>query len=131
VPGMLYRNAPEAIKWLCRVFGFEKHAVHKGKDKLVHHAELTLGSGMIMLGSVRDNETSRMLKLPDEIGGAETRGVNLIVDDADAVYKRAKAAGAEIVLDIEDKPYGGRGFACRDLEGRLWYVGTYNPWNQK
>ena len=42
----------------------------------------------------------------------------MIVDDADAVYARAKEAGAEIVIAIEDKPYGGRGFTCRDLEGK-------------
>jgi hypothetical protein len=33
--------------------------------------------------------------------------------------------------DIEDKPYGGRGFACRDLEGRLRWVGTYDPWQHE
>jgi uncharacterized glyoxalase superfamily protein PhnB len=130
IPGMSYRNAPEAIEWLCRVFGFEKHAVYPGPDDTIMHAELTLGGGMIMLGSVKD-DPSGLMKQPDEIGGAETRGINLIVDDADAVYARAKGAGAQIVLDIEDKPYGGRGFTCRDLEGRLWWVGTYNPWQHE
>jgi uncharacterized glyoxalase superfamily protein PhnB len=130
IPGMTYRNAPEAIEWLCRVFGFQKHAVHPGPDNTIMHAELTLGGGMIMLGSIND-KMSHLLKQPDEIGGAETRGINLIVGDADAVYARARAAGAEIVLDIEDKPYGGRGFACRDLEGRLWWVGTYDPWQHE
>jgi len=127
IPGMYYRNAPKAIEWLCRVFGFEKHAVHKGPKNTIMHAELTLGDGMIMLGSGR-KEMGHLMKHPAEVGGVETRGVNLIVDDADAVYARAKAAGAEIVIDIEEKPYGGKGFACRDLEGRLWWVGTYNPW---
>ena len=131
VPGMSYRNAPQAIDWLCRVFGFEKHAVAPGPDNTILHAELTLGGGMIMLGSVQDNEQSRFIKQPDEIGGAETRGVYLIVNDADAIYARVKAAGAEILLDIEDKFYGGRGFTCRDLEGRIWNIGTYDPWQPK
>jgi len=128
---MAYRNAPEAIEWLCRVFGFEKHAVHPGPDNTIMHAELTLGDGMIMLGSVSDNEYSRFTKQPDQIGGAETRSVSLIVSDADAIYARAKAAGSEILFDIENKPYGGRGFTCRDLEGRIWNVGTYDPWHPK
>jgi uncharacterized glyoxalase superfamily protein PhnB len=68
------------------------------------------------------------MKQPDEIGGVETRGDNLIVDDADAIYARVKAAGGEILFDIEDKSYGGRGFTCRDLEGHVWTVGTYDPW---
>jgi uncharacterized glyoxalase superfamily protein PhnB len=131
VPGMAYRNAPAAIEWLCRVFGFEKHAVYPGPDDTIMHAELTLGDGMIMLGSLTDNEYRRFTKHADEIGGAETRSVSLIVSDADVIYGRAKAAGAEILFDIADKPYGGRGFTCRDLEGLMWYVGTYDPWQPK
>src|SRR5215470_3188141 len=104
---MHYRNAPEAIEWLCRVFGFEKHAVYPGPRNTIMHAELTLGGGMIMLGSVNDNASTRHMKLPAEVGGAQTRGVSLIVQDADEVYERAKAAGAESVEPIADKPYGG------------------------
>jgi uncharacterized glyoxalase superfamily protein PhnB len=95
------------------------------------HAELTLGGGMIMLGSIRDNEFGRHMKQPDEIGGAETRSEYLIVSDADEVYRRVKSADAEIVIDIKDEGYGGRGFTCRDPEGRIWSVGTYDPWNAK
>ena len=51
-----------------------------------------------------------------------------IVTDADAIYSQAKAAGAEILLDTKDEDYGGRGFTCRDPEGHLWSVGTYDPW---
>jgi uncharacterized glyoxalase superfamily protein PhnB len=130
IPGMAYRNAPEAIEWLCRVFGFEKNAVYPGPDNTIMHAELTLGDGMIMLGSVNDND-SRLRKQPDEIGGAETQSVSLIVSDADAICTRAKAAGAEMLSDIEDKPYGGRGFTCRDPQGHIWNVGTYDPWQPK
>jgi uncharacterized glyoxalase superfamily protein PhnB len=131
IPGMQYRNAPEAIEWLCRVFGFEKHAVYPGPDNTIMHAELTLGSGMIMLGSLNDHAYSRLMKQPDEIGGVETRSISLIVRDADAVYQRARAAGADILFDIADKPYGGRAFTCRDPEGHVWDVGTYDPWQPK
>jgi uncharacterized glyoxalase superfamily protein PhnB len=83
---------------------------------------------MIMLGSVLDTEFGRLMKQPDEIGGAETQTSYVIVADADAVYDQAKASGAEIVVDIKDEDYGGRGFSCRDLEGHLWNFGTYDPW---
>ena len=63
--------------------------------------------------------------------GAHEPGISLIVKDADAVYQRAMAAGAEIVEEIGDKPYGGRGFVCSDLEGKIFYVVTYNPWAAK
>jgi len=132
-PGMLYRDAPKAIEWLCRVFGFEKHAVYPGADNTIAHAELTLQGGMIMLGSLTDDAEYRkkLFRHPSEIGGVETRYVSLYVADADAVYKRAREAGAEMVFDIEDKNYGGRGFTCKDLEGYTWNVGTYDPWAAK
>jgi uncharacterized glyoxalase superfamily protein PhnB len=128
---MHYRNAPDAIEWLCRVFGFEKHAVYPGPGNTIVHAELTLGGGMIMLGSVNDKAPSRQMKLPSELGGAQTRGVSLIVKDTDQIYARVKATEAKIVEEIEDKPHGGRGFACLDPEGHIWHVGTYDPWAPK
>jgi uncharacterized glyoxalase superfamily protein PhnB len=123
-----YRDAQAAIEWLCRAFGFEKHLVVPGEGGTIAHAELSFGNGMIMLGSVKKSEFDRLMKQPDEIGDAETQTPYVIVSDADALYARAKAAGAKIVLDIKDEDYGGRGFSCRDLEGRLWNFGTYDPW---
>src|SRR3954465_1236814 len=105
---MSYRKAPEAIEWLCRVFGFEKHAIYPGPDNTIMHSELTFGGGMIMVASLTNDHYRRFVKHPDEIGGAETCSVNLIVADADAVYARVKEAGGKILIDIEDKPYGGR-----------------------
>ena len=131
IPALRYRNAPAAIDWLCRVFGFEKQLVVPGKDNSIAHAQLTLGGGMIMLGSVDTaSQWGKLIKQPDEIGGFETQASYLVVADADAVYARAKAAGAKIVLDISDEDHGGRSFTCRDLEGRPWTVGTYDPWAQ-
>jgi uncharacterized glyoxalase superfamily protein PhnB len=128
IPCLRYRNAPAAIEWLCQTFGFEKHLVVPNEDGTIAHAQLSFGNGMIMLGSVLDTEFNRLMRQPDEIGGAETQSAYVIVSDADVLYKRAKAAGAEIVLDIKDEDYGGRGFSCRDLEGHLWNFGTYDPW---
>ena len=122
IPGMQYHDAPQAIEWLCRVFGFEKHAVYPGPGNTIMHAELTLGGGMIMLGSAKEGST---------VADARTHGVSLIVKDADEVYARAVGDGAEIVEPIQDKPSGGRGFACRDRGGHTWHLGTYDPWAPK
>jgi uncharacterized glyoxalase superfamily protein PhnB len=129
IPCLRYRDAPAAIKWLCSTFGFEEQLVVPNPDGTIAHAQLSFGNGMIMLGSVVDSEYGRLIRQPDEIGGAETQSAYVIVSDADAVYRRAKAAGARILLDIKDEDYGGRGFTCRDLEGRLWTFGTYDPWS--
>jgi len=129
IPGMRYRNAPAAIDWLCNAFGFERHLVVPGENNTIAHAQLNFGSGMIMLGSIKDNEFGKLMKQPDEIGGAETQSCYVVVSDCDSHYARAKAAGAQIILDIHDEGHGGRGYACRDLEGHIWYFGSYNPWH--
>jgi uncharacterized glyoxalase superfamily protein PhnB len=130
IPTLRYRDALVAIGWLCRNFGFEKHMVVLGADKrTVQHAQLTLGGGMLMLGSAdNQSEFGRYIRQPDEVGGFETQSPYIVVPDADAVYRNVKADGGQIVMDIHDEDYGGRGFSCRDPEGRLWYVGTYDPW---
>ena len=130
IPGLRYRNAKPMIEWLCQAFGFEKQAVFDGPDGAVMHAQLTFGNGMSMIGSV-DNGTpsSKMVKQPDEIGGAETQSPYLVVADIDAIYARAKTAGAKMLMDLEGKDYGGKGFTCSDPEGHIWHFGTFDPWD--
>jgi uncharacterized glyoxalase superfamily protein PhnB len=129
VPCLRFGDAPAAIEWLCSVFGFDKKLVVPNDSGGVAHAELTLGGGMLMLGSAsNDNAYGKLIKLPGQVGGAQTQTVYLVVPDADAVYARAKQAGMKIAIDIKDEEYGGRGFSCFDLEGHLWSVGTYDPW---
>ena len=130
IPGLRYQDAPKAIDWLCRAFGFEKHLVVPGEGDTIAHAQLTYGNGMIMLGSAgkHGGGFDELLRTPAQVGGANTQSPYVIVDDCDAHYARARAAGAEIVLDIEDKEYGGRGYTCRDLEGHVWNFGSYDPW---
>ena len=127
VPTLRYRDAHRMIGWLCEVFGFARHAVYEDGQGGIAHAQLTLGSGMIMLGSARDDEFGRLQSTPAALGGT-TQSPYLVVSNADEVYRRAKAAGAEIVIEIKDEDYGGRGFSCRDPEGHLWNVGSYDPW---
>ena len=129
LPCLRYRDARAAIAWLCEVFGFERHLVVDGEDGTVVHAELSFGKGMIMLGSVRpDTGYGALLAQPDDIGGRQTQTIYLTVNDADAVHERALRAGAQIVIALVDEDYGGRGFTCRDLEGHVWSIGTYDPW---
>jgi uncharacterized glyoxalase superfamily protein PhnB len=128
VPALQYRDAPAAIDWLCTAFGFTRRMVVPDEDGGIAHAELTFGNGMIMLGSRRENEFGRLLTEPRQ-AGAVTQAVYVIVDDADAHYARAKAAGAEILVELRTQDYGGRDYTCRDPERHVWAFGTYDPWN--
>lgn len=128
IAAMKYRDAAAAIDWLVGAFGFEKHLVVPGEGGAIAHAELVFGDGMVMLGSSREGDYDRLLAPLAETGGKPTLGLYVVVDDVDAHYARAKAAGAEILIDIKDEDYGGRDYTCRDPEGYVWTFGSYDPW---
>lgn len=85
-------DAEAAIRWLCDTFGFEKHLVVPGPNGTIVHAQLSFGNGMIMLGSAVDSEWGRLMKQPDEIGGAATQRAHVVVADADEIHRRARLA---------------------------------------
>jgi uncharacterized glyoxalase superfamily protein PhnB len=119
-PFLTYRDARAAIEWLEEAFGFRRHLVVDGPDGIVLHAELTNGEGMVMLASEREDG--------GHFGYHAGQGwLYVVVDDADAHHERAKAAGAEIVMEPTDQVYGSRDYSARDPEGNLWSFGTYRP----
>lgn len=120
-PGFRYKDAPEVIEWLEKAFGFERHFVVPGEDDTIAHAQLKLGSGLIMLGSAP--------KMPDPENpwSSEKQGIYVRVDDLDAHYERARDAGADIVMPLRDTEYGSREYTARDPEGNMWSFGTYDP----
>lgn len=128
IPALHYHDGAAAIDWLTRAFGFEARLVVKGEDGCIAHAQLVLGKVMIMLGSSSDSEYSQHVKSPLDLRRYNTQSPYMVVDDPDAIYQRALAAGAEIVVPLKDEDYGGRGFTCRDPEGHLWNFGSYDPW---
>jgi uncharacterized glyoxalase superfamily protein PhnB len=123
-PVLRYKDAGAAIAWLNRAFGTEELQVIRNADGTIAHAELRLGSGIIMLNSARD-DTFRS-KTPRELNAVSQLNY-VVLDDTDVHYERAKAAGAEILVDLHSTEYGSRDYAARDLEGNVWCFGTYSP----
>ena len=123
-PALRYHDAPAAIDWLGRAFGFERRMVIDEPGGIVAHAELVIGDAMIMLGSVRPPETSAFSAVAPPPGGAS---IYVVVRDPDALHARARDAGAEIVSEPYDTDYGSREFTARDLDGNVWSFGTYQP----
>lgn len=121
-PTFRYRDAAKMIDFLCDAFGFRVHAKYMD-GAFVAHAQLAFGPSMIMLGSVRDDDYGRMVGGPAD-GGKSTY---VACDDTDALFARAKAAGAEILEEPVERDYGSRDFVCRDPEGNIWSFGTYWP----
>lgn len=122
-PFLRYADARAAVDWLCDAFGFARQAVFDAPDGGVAHAELRLGTGVVMLGPRKDDDLR--LRTPGELDGWVTGGVYASVADVDAHHARAVAAGARIVLPLREMGYGSREYTCRDPEGNLWSFGTY------
>ena len=122
-PTLSYDDAPAAIGWLCRAYGFRQRLLVPGPDGTVRHSELSLGPGVIMVSSAKPEEgrfSPRSLK-------GLSQALCVRVEDPDAHCARARAAGAVIVQELKDEDYGSRGYTARDPEGGLWYFGTYQP----
>jgi len=123
-PFLRYRDAPAAIDWLVKAFGFREQMVVPNENGTIAHAELRFESGVMMLASARDDELR--IKSPRDLG-AVSGGIYVYVEDVDAHCERARAAGAEIVRGPEETDYGSREYTARDLDGHLWSFGTYRP----
>jgi uncharacterized glyoxalase superfamily protein PhnB len=120
-PCLRYADAPAAIEFLKKAFGFEDTLVVPSDDgEDVVHAELRwpLGGG-VMLGTTeyRDGVHAEMK--------AGAGWVYVVTDEPDALYERAIAAGATEVQGLQDEDYGSRGFTVQDTEGNHWSFGTY------
>jgi uncharacterized glyoxalase superfamily protein PhnB len=119
-PALRYRDAAGAIDWLERAFGFARGDVH-ARDGVVQHAELHFAGNAIMLGQDASGGDGRL----DEPHGPAW--LYVVVEDPDAHFERAQAAGAEVVRGLVDEDYGSRGYTAKDPEGNLWSFGTYRP----
>ncbi|MDB4950774.1 MAG: glyoxalase/bleomycin resistance protein/dioxygenase [Gemmatimonadetes bacterium] len=124
-PCLAYDDAAAAIDWLVRVFGLRRHLVVPGEGGTILHAELGFGGGIVMAGTAKE-DSAVGCRSPRMLGGA-CMALALYVEDVDAHYAASRAAGAGIVLDIADTPYGSRGYTARDPEGYTWTFGTYRP----
>ena len=128
IPMLAYENGAAAIDWLVEAFGFEERERWADDDGTIVHAELVTGGETIMLATPTPDyvsprrmrelsaEARAMFKVPYVIDG-----VLVEVDDVDAHFERAKAAGATILSDPEDVPdVGVRHYRAEDPEGHRW-----------
>ena len=112
IPVLRYRDAPAAIEFLEEAFGFEVHMVHEeGGD--VTHAQLTWGSGMVMLGTAH--------------GDIDRGVIYVVVPDVDEHHAHAVSAGATVESPPTPQDYGGSSYTAFDPEGHIWSFGDYEP----
>jgi len=114
-PCLSFRDAKASIAWLERALGAEPVAVHEDDEGRVAHAEIRIGRSIVMAGDEREGAKAT----PPGVSV-----VYVVVDDADAAYERAKAAGAEVTEPF-DTDYGSRDLTVTDPDGNRWALGTY------
>jgi uncharacterized glyoxalase superfamily protein PhnB len=123
-PILRYNDARGAIQSLCAMFGFVELFCVPESGPSVRHAQLKLGTNIIMLGSVRPGEG---MASPQAARGVTTQALYVYVEGLDAHYERARRAGAQIVAPPDDTDFGTREYHARDVEGHLWTFGTFLP----
>jgi PhnB protein len=119
MPYLLYEDSDAALDFLTRAFGFTEKFRMTDDIGRVNHAEVQIGDGVIMLGTPGSD-----YKNPKTLG-SKTCSIYVYVDDVDAHYEQAKAAGAKVVREPEDQFYGDRNYGVEDPEGHEWYFGTH------
>jgi len=127
IPATRYRDPDAAHAFLRDVLGLEDHAVYRGEDGKILHAEMKVGGGLMMFGPPGDGPFEAVMIDPAETGGRETTTIYAVVPDVAAVHGRVKAAGARIVMPLEPQSYGGVSFSLADPEGHIWTFGDYDP----
>jgi uncharacterized glyoxalase superfamily protein PhnB len=122
---LYYDDAAAAIDWLCKAFGFEVQLKIEGDEGRIEHSELRYGEGLIMLGSAKPDKLPKR-RSPSEVGGGNTQNMMVYVDDVEAHFTQAKAAGAVIIKEPSTSDYGDdywvdRGYECEDVGGHRWW----------
>jgi len=122
-PILRYKDARGAIRSLCAMFGFVEVFSVPESGQTVRHAQLRLGSNLVMLGSIRPAER---MSTPQELGAA-TQALSVYVEDVDRHFRVAQRAGADITSPVTDTDFGSREYHVLDQEGHPWTFSSYLP----
>jgi len=118
-PYLYYEDVASALDWLSQAFGFrERHRIAGPGGKVVH-AEMALADGVIMMGNPGPDYRN-----PKRLGQT-TQNIYVYVDDVEAHFQRAQAAGAKILEEPKDQFYGDRRYGAEDPEGHQWYFAQH------
>jgi uncharacterized glyoxalase superfamily protein PhnB len=130
VPFIGYEDAAEAIEWLERAFGFrENRAARYEEEGTITHAELALDGATLFLSTPTGYASPRRVRETSDLARRAYDNPWVIdghfveVDDLDAHYARAVAAGATILREPEEPGTGFRIYSAEDPEGHRWMFG--------
>ena len=119
-PLLVYDDLQAAHDFLVEAFGFTSGGVERADDQRVVHAEVRAGDTTVWLHRAAAEHGLE----PPRSQASATGGLGVRVDDVDAHYARARAAGASIDGEPQDMPYGLREYGARDPEGHRWWFSS-------
>jgi len=114
MPSLRYDDVGGALAWLARAFGLTEHLRWTDGGGVVRHAEMRIDQAFIELSAAPEGYRN-----PRRLG-AVCQSLVVLVDDVEAHYTTARAAGATIIAAPEDKPWGLRQYTAEDPEGHRW-----------
>ena len=120
IPYLVVRGAPKALDFYKRAFGAKERMRLPMGDR-IGHAEIQIGDCVVMLA---DEFPEMGANSPETIGGTPV-GLCLYVEDVDAVFKRAIAAGGKEEKPLKDQFYGDRSGTLIDPFGHKWTIATH------
>ena len=120
-PSLTVKGAAQEIEFYQKAFGATEKSRFPGPDGLIMHAEIKIGDSALFLV---DESPMMGNKGPLSLGGNATT-IQLYVEDCDAVFNRAVAAGAKVLMPIADQFWGDRWGQVTDPFGHAWGIGTH------
>jgi uncharacterized glyoxalase superfamily protein PhnB len=113
IPYLITKHPAGVMRFAEQALGFsEASRVHGPEGDLMHGA-LRYKDNVVMVGPAREgHEGFRSV-------------VYIYVDDVDTHYEKARAAGAKVVVELQDMPYGDRAYGVEDPDGNQWHVATH------
>jgi PhnB protein len=120
-PYLAIKDGVRALEFYKKAFGATETYKLMLPDGRLGHAEMRLGDSMIMLS---DEFPEYGGKAPQTLGGSPV-SIHLYVEDVDAFFNKALAAGAKERKPVKDQFYGDRSGQLEDPFGHLWWVATH------
>lgn len=120
-PYMVIKDAAKAIEFYKKAFGATEILCMKAPDGKVKHAEIKIGNSPIM---ITDEHPEQQMRGPQALGGSPMH-LYLYVEDVDALFNNAVAAGAKVIYPIATHFYGDRSGGLTDPFGHAWFIATH------
>lgn len=120
-PHIICRDAAKAMDWYEKALGAIDLGRHAGPDGKLMHGLMKIGNSMLMIA---DEFPDFKCLGPQSIGGTPVT-IHMYVEDADALYNRAVAAGGKPTMPIADQFWGDRYGVVQDPYGHAWSIATH------